>query len=126
MTAELIIKKYNDNKTLKIPPTTSIEVYKCPMLNCNEFFFSQDDLDQHRIKEHAILPKHLTNLNVDNKNKKYFNKNAIYSMNAQIQRENLKHVLAILMIDIESIRKPLHKKIKEWFDARRNKSKNIG
>jgi hypothetical protein len=126
MTTQLIVKEYNDNKTIKISPKANIEVYKCPFLHCDEFFFSRDDLDQHRIRAHAVLPKSFTNVVIENKNKRYFNRNTIYSMNSKIQRENLKHVLMILNIDIESIRKPLYKKIKEWLNARRNRSKNNG
>lgn len=126
MTTSVILKPdgtteitYNDNKRIKIAPEIDILQYKCPHSSCNIVFFSQDDLNQHRILEHAEVPKNLFNLPTNNKNTKYFSRGSMQRLNASIQRENLKHIIMVLGLDLEAIRKPLIKKIKEWLDARR-------
>jgi len=42
------------------PP--DIEVYRCPHLKCKEFYFTQADLDSHKVLGHAQMPKSLTNI----------------------------------------------------------------
>ena len=126
MTTSIIVKpdgtteiNYNDNKKVKINPSADILMYKCPHANCKAAFFSQEDINQHRILEHAEVPKNLFNLPTNNKNTKYFSRGSMQRLNASIQRENLKHIIMVLGLDLDAIRKPLIKKIKEWLDARR-------
>ena len=119
MAVEVLTKTYG-NKTIKIPANTEISVYKCPKLNCNEFYFSQDDIDHHRIMAHADMPKHL--MSVTPNNGKYFNKNSMYKLNGNFQREHLKHTLLILNLDIEKVRKSLLHRIRRWLNARRNRA----
>lgn len=99
--------EYNDNKTIKLSPNTDIIVYKCPHLNCDKHFFSQDDLNQHRILMHGEISKNLTNL--DQSNTKYFSRDAMYKLSGKIQRAHLKHMLLILGIDLKLLKRRLQK-----------------
>lgn len=122
MTAQVLVQEYG-NTTLNVEPDVDISVYKCPKISCTKFYFTQDDLDHHRILTHAEIPKHLTKIGIQN-NGKFFNKNAMYRLNGKFQQENLKHTLQIINLDIQKIEKPIWKRIKAWWDGRRNRVQN--
>ncbi|MEM3199698.1 MAG: hypothetical protein QXD11_03075 [Candidatus Micrarchaeaceae archaeon] len=44
------------NITLKYKKKPHLQVYKCPYMDCDAIFFSQDDRDQHLIAVHNELP----------------------------------------------------------------------
>lgn len=113
--AETIEKReiqYNDGKTLSLDPRTDYQVLKCPHLSCDKFYFSMDDLDKHKLKDHAELPNSLMP-SVPNKTR-YFNKASMYRMHGKVQRENLKHIYLILNVNSNT----LIEKIKRWLDKR--------
>ena len=115
---------YNDNRKLKFAPGVDAGLtYPCPHApTCRVFFYTQDDLNQHRILEHAEIPKNLLNLSTEGKSR-YFNKISLYKMNGTIQQEHLRRLLLVVGVDVEAVKKPILKKLKEWWDGR-NKPRN--
>jgi len=118
MTKERMLKMEYGNVKLKISPNANISVYKCPRLSCDKFYFSQDDLDRHRILNHAEMPKSLTKMDSQKRNR-YFSKSSMYRLNGKFQREQLKHVLMILNFDMDKFSKSFIGRIKRWYNARR-------
>jgi hypothetical protein len=114
---------YNDNRTIRFAPGTDAGLtYPCPHApTCRAFFYTQDDLNQHRIFDHAEIPKNLTPAPPQMPTK-YFKRSSMYKMSAAVQKERLKHTLLVLGLDVEKIRKPIFKRIREWLNARRNRA----
>ena len=113
---------YNDNRTVKIEPSADVLVYKCPHATCDMQYWMQDNLTQHRILEHAEIPKNLLNPGTEGKSR-YFNKISLYKMNGTIQQEHLRRLLLVVGVDVEAVKNPILKKLKEWWDGR-NKPRN--
>jgi len=110
--------EYNDNKRIIIKDKNlHVRVYKCPYYDCNKIFFSQDDLSQHLIYDHAEVPKNLWN-GVSLDGKKYFNRTALLRLNTKYKKEELKHLLAFLGYEFDY---NLLERFKRWIDARRTK-----
>lgn len=126
MSTQIIIKQngvkkiiYND-KSVKISPESDILLYKCPHSNCDAVFFSQDDLNQHRILEHGEVPKNLTLMPVPSSTK-YFSKNQMARLSGKIQRKNLEYTLLALGIDMKQAKDSILKKL-SGANGRRNKA----
>lgn len=111
---------YNDNKVVKIRPTVDVMVYKCPHVHCSFQSFRDDDMNQHRVVTHAELPKNM--VGGEYRKSKYFSRSAMRSLNVSIQKERFKHVLLVMGMDLDAVGKPLLKRIRDWFNARRNKA----
>lgn len=112
---------YNDNRKLKFAPGVDAGLtYPCPHApTCRVFFYTQDDLNQHRIFEHGELPKNL--FNIPAPQAQYFKRSSMYRLSGAIQRKNLEHTLLVLGLDMELARKSVFNKIKEWWNGRGNK-----
>lgn len=107
----------NDGKTIKVDKTAEIDAYKCQRINCDKVFFSKDDLDQHRIYVHGILPKSLEIMPTSKS--AYFNRLSAYKLTARFQREAIKRTFIVMGIDMEHIKRPLMIRIKRWLHGRR-------
>ena len=110
--------KYNNNSRVIIKnENLHIRVYKCPYYDCSKMFFGQDDLNQHLIYDHAEIPKNLWN-GVSLDGKKYFNKAALFRLDAKYKKEELKHLLSFLGYEFDH---NFLERLKRWIDARRTK-----
>ena len=110
--------EYNDNKRIIIKDKNlHIKVYKCPYYDCDKIFFSQDDLNQHLIYDHAEIPKNIWN-GVNLNSNKYFNKMALIKLNAKYKREELRQLLMLLGYEMNS---NILERFKRWANARRTK-----
>ena len=95
-----------------------MKVYKCPYYDCDKVFFSQDDLNQHLIYDHAEIPKNIWNGVSLEGNNKYFNKIALIKLNAKYKKEELKHLLALLDYEVNN---NFLKRFRGWINARKTK-----
>jgi len=110
--------EYNDNKRIIIKDKNlHMKVYKCPYYDCDKVFFSQDDLNQHLIYDHAEIPKNIWN-GVSLEGSKYFNKTALIKLNAKYKKEELKHLLALLGYEMNN---NILERFKRWINARKTK-----
>ena len=110
--------EYNNNVQIIIKKDPHFKVYKCPYYDCDKIFFSQDNLNQHLIYDHAEIPKNLWNgVNLDGK--KYFDRTTLLRLNAKYKREELKHLLKFLGYEFNN---NFLEKVKRWNYARRTKS----
>jgi len=109
--------EYNNNMRITIKDGLHMKVYKCPYYDCDKIFFSQDDLNQHLIYNHAEVPKNLWN-GVSLDGKKYFNKAALLRLDAKYKKEELKHLLEFLGYEFNH---NMLERFKRWLDARRTK-----
>lgn len=131
MGTEVVIKPdgtteitYNDNRKLKVAPGVDIGLtYPCPHApSCKAFFYTQDDLNQHRIFEHGELPKNIFNTSAPQNQGKYFKRSSMYRLSGSIQRKNLEHALLVLGVDLQLTKRSILKRIREWLDSRRDKA----
>ena len=110
--------EYNNNMRVVIKnKNLHMKVYKCPYYDCDKIFFSQDDLNQHLIYDHAEIPKNIWN-GVSLESNKYFNKTALIKLNAKYKKEELKHLLTLLGYEVNH---NFLEKLKRWSNARRAK-----
>ncbi len=119
-----IIKKYNDNKTIKINKETHIKVYKCCFLDCDQFFFDKKNLNDHTMYKHSQMPityKITPNIRLPTI---FFDRDRINILNKKIQKQMIKHTLLVIGINVNKIKKPVSKKITKWFNDKKRTELN--
>jgi hypothetical protein len=107
-----IVKEYG-NKTIKVKGKTKMKVFKCPYLGCDAFFFTRKELDTHLVLEHGEMPSSflLSDRNLNNGIKKYFDRYELIKAHNKIQKAEIKRLMEVVKIYFQ--------KTKEFFGGKK-------
>ncbi|MEM4098036.1 MAG: hypothetical protein QXS81_05055 [Candidatus Micrarchaeaceae archaeon] len=101
------------NIILKYKKKPHLQVFKCPYLDCDAIFFSQDDRDQHLIAVHNELPPSvMKNIGIEIPSSKLFSRRDIALLRFNHTKQALSKYAALAGASFRAARAPRAKQKK--------------